>query len=118
MPKPVRSSLIRSFDGTCTPRTALIAPFLASPVVNAGATGMPVMPASASGTARYGQERWRDVRSCHDGPWWQVSRTVWRGDQPRGDAHHGIRASVPMLAVERQVPCGGRAKLLATGAVL
>jgi hypothetical protein len=39
-------------------------------------------------------------------PWWQVSRTVWRGDQPRGDAHHGIRASVPMLAVERQVPWG------------
>jgi hypothetical protein len=57
MPKPVRSSLIRSFDGTCTPRTALIAPFLASPVVIAGARGMPVMPASASGTARYGQER-------------------------------------------------------------
>jgi hypothetical protein len=57
MPKSVRSSLIRSFDRHLHAKDALIAPFLASPVVIAGATGMPVMPASASGTARYGQER-------------------------------------------------------------
>jgi hypothetical protein len=72
MPKPVRFA---PSTGTCTLRTALIAPFLASPVVIAGATGMPVMPASASSTAVWAGA----VTGCQVLPRWLLVASVADG---------------------------------------